>query len=511
MEAAWDYSTGDNSVVLAIIDKGTDWFHEDLNNNIWINLAEQNGMAGYDDDTNNFVDDYYGWDFHDDDNTVHGVTGHGTAVAGIAAAETNNYENGSYRGVTGIAGGWGTSPGIKLMIVRIKSGSEAVFQASALEGLNYAVANGADVINMSFGWFNDYEHWRNTINDATNVHDCILVASSGNDESASIPYPAKYANTIAVGATDAADLHWYRSNRGPELDVVAPTNVPTTSIGNTYISNFSGTSASAPHVSGIAALIKFVFPSLFWYEVRAVIDSSADKVAGMTGQNFTPYYGYGRVNAHHALAPPAQITGFYLSGAFGQHPVAHWNLSLESDVIEYQIWRKLTDQGSTYNLLGTVDKNTNQFTDYEVYVGSDGKFVPHACYIIRAVDVTQQTSPFTSGLCKPYLLGRTVDRLLPEMYALHASHPNPFNPLTAIKYSLPEDSYVAFRVFDLLGREIRSLTHTHLAAGYKRILWDGTDNGGREVPSGIYTYSLEARSLETDKRFSQTKRMVLLR
>lgn len=320
MEAAWEISTGDESIILAIIDSGTDWFHEDLDGNIWVNpgeddadgipeffpisqgggLGDLDGDGDPDDDENGYIDDLVGWDFDDNDNTVTGGLAHGTSVAGIAAAQTNNYENGAYRGVAGIAGGWGNTPGASLMIVKTLTPilvTEAMFASSVDQCITYAAENGADIMNLSLGVKDHYTYLQTAVNQAVDNYDCVIVAASMNDYSSSIRYPAKYSKTIAVGATDAND-NWYSySNYGPELDVVAPATVPTTIKNNGYITNFGGTSASTPHVAGLAALIRSVDPTLSWSEVRSVIRNTADKVPGMGGQNRTDKYGYGRVNA----------------------------------------------------------------------------------------------------------------------------------------------------------------------------------------------------------------------
>ena len=124
---AWDINTGCNSIILAVIDSGTDYGHEDLDGNIWVNPAEDfngNGTADFypyyvggdldwsDNDNNSKVDDLVGWDFQDGDNDPSGTYYHGTAVAGVALAQTNNYEYGSYLGVAGVAGGWAASQGV---------------------------------------------------------------------------------------------------------------------------------------------------------------------------------------------------------------------------------------------------------------------------------------------------------------------------------------------------------------------------------------------------------------
>ncbi|MCH7612697.1 MAG: S8 family serine peptidase [Candidatus Marinimicrobia bacterium] len=165
MPAAWDISTGSSSVILAIIDTGVEYEHEDLNGNIWVNPFEDfngNGRADFypyyvggdldwsDNDNNGKVDDLVGWDFQDNDNDPSDTYYHGTMVAGVALAQTNNYENGTYLGVAGAAGGWAASQGVLFMSLRVENGQPLLSQAT--EAITYAAGNGARVINMSFGF-----------------------------------------------------------------------------------------------------------------------------------------------------------------------------------------------------------------------------------------------------------------------------------------------------------------------------------------------------------------------
>jgi hypothetical protein len=299
MPSAWEITTGNSNVLLSIIDTGTDYNHEDLIGNIWTRV-------GYD-----FIDN----DPYPFPSTLTVDDAHGTAVAGIAAARTNNT-----KGIAGVAGGWGIVDGVKLMIMRAGRG-KLIDISAAVRAVDSSIAWGAKVINMSFGGPTDWPELREAINRAVYNHNIVIVASAGNNggygsPDKSIQYPAKYPTTIAVGATLMDDSRWVTSDFwgsaiGPELDVVAPGGAPiiwSTDITgpagysyDNYTSTFSGTSASAPHVAGIAALILSVNPSLTWYQVRDIIRASADKVPGMGGQNRTDEYGYGRVNAYQAL------------------------------------------------------------------------------------------------------------------------------------------------------------------------------------------------------------------
>jgi len=316
MDDAWDITAGSSSIILAIIDSGTRYTHEDIDGNVWVNPAEDrngNGLPdfysygdygdldGIDNDGNGFVDDLIGWDFYQSDNDPDDAYGHGTNVAGVSSAQTDNYENGAYRGIAGVAGGWGTLRGACVMVLRM--GNTQPVTSYTAQAIEYAADNGARVINVSSS-LDDLQVLREAVDFAVDTCGVVIVASVGNNGDTgdpSIRYPAKYSKTIAVGATDQNDNRRSYSAYGPEMDVVAPDGVPSTTMAGGYTTGLIGTSFSAPHVAGLAALIRSVNPNLTWQQVRDVLRASADKVSGMGGQNFTNQYGYGRLNANSAV------------------------------------------------------------------------------------------------------------------------------------------------------------------------------------------------------------------
>jgi len=354
MPSAWDITTGSSSVILAIIDTGIEYDHDDLDGNIWVNQEEDinsNGrpdflpdpwgdLDGNDQDVNGKVDDLIGWDFYEDDENPTPLTSHGTNVAGIAAAQTHNYENGSYLGIAGIAGGWSDTKGAAIMV--LKAGYDAASVSQVAQGLRYAAQKGAQVINMSYQFFSPYSPLEDACDSAANVYDCVLVACAGNQNVSIIRYPAFYSSTIAVGATIEDDTRWDSenagSNTGTELDIMAPGGddiIYTTNTGNQY-AVFGGTSASAPHVSGVAALLRSIYPNLSWEGVKDRICFSAMKVPQMNGNERTDEYGYGIVNAHNALL---------LSYAYD-------SLSLSSTATAYNNGRRLIRDGNNrYHLV----------------------------------------------------------------------------------------------------------------------------------------------------------------
>ena len=108
------------------------------------------------------------------------------------------------------------------------------------------------------------------------------------------------------------------------------------------------------------------------------------------------------------------------------------------------------------------------------------------------------------------VLASSLSRI-PVTFALEQNSPNPFNPVTTIRYAVPEPSKVTITVHDLLGKRVRTLLSNSQDGGYKSVIWDGRDESGRSVASGMYLYRISARSLESNGKFSQTHKMVLLR
>jgi hypothetical protein len=250
----WSPSFGGGSgQIIAVVDSGVNFLHPDLNDNIWTNNDEipNNGL---DDDNNGYIDDYWGYHYLGQPQGIlphwpMDTAGHGTLIAGVAAAETNNR--------IGIAG---VADNCQIMCVKV-GGVLGLNYSDAINGINYAANNGADVIIMCWGGASDVNDWPpdnnlfllgDAINNAKSAG-AVLVAAAGNSGSGEYVYPAAYDNVIAVGGTNKNDGRWSSSNHGNWVDVAAPAeNIHTTGIIG-YTSQ-SGTSFAAPQVAGIAAL-----------------------------------------------------------------------------------------------------------------------------------------------------------------------------------------------------------------------------------------------------------------
>lgn len=256
---AWDVTKGSTGQEIAVIDTGVDYTHPDLDGKTIL-----------------------GYDFVADDNNPMDENGHGTHVAGIAAAETNN--------ATGIAG---MAPNTKVLAVRVLDASGSGTLDDIASGIRYAADNGAEVINMSLGCNCHTVALEDAVNYAWNKG-VVVVAAAGNDGVSTTFEPASYTNVIAVGAVDSRDRKASFSNWGTWVDVVAPgVQIASTYPGNQYV-YMDGTSMASPFVAGLAALLKGQGRTNV--QVRQAIELTADPVSG-TGKNSK----YGRINSNDAV------------------------------------------------------------------------------------------------------------------------------------------------------------------------------------------------------------------
>jgi thermitase len=301
MELAWEIEQGDPSIIVAVLDAGLRMGHPEFAGRIWNNSLEMND--GTDGDDNGFIDDIEGWDFANDDNDPTDDHGHGTNVTGIIGANANN--NLGYAGVD-----WNC----KLMVCKILDQNGSGLYSWWTDAIYYAVDNGAKVINMSVGGSGFSNSMQEAVDYAYNGG-VTIVACMMNENNQVSYYPAKYQNTIAVGATDASDIRaapffWSSesgSNYGAHIDVVAPGNYIyglSYSSNTNYNSYWGGTSQATPLVTGLSALLLSQDPGRTPDDIRAILRDTAEDQVGDTLEDvegFDVYYGYGRVNAHQAL------------------------------------------------------------------------------------------------------------------------------------------------------------------------------------------------------------------
>lgn len=344
---AWDLSHGSSDLIIAIVDGGVGYTHPDLDENLWVNQTEvppaiqtqvdqnsdgtitstevhqylqMNGqdhdgdgtitlqdalhsnssfMDNIDNDNNDFTDDLFGWDFWasgqdagsftTDNNPFHDATDHGTHVAGIAAAETNNND--------GIASAAFNATYMPVKVGGIPGEPSAI--GFGFEGILYAAENGADIINCSWSGPESSEAEVDIINLAMEMG-ALVVAAAGN-ESSQVDYPAKYDKTVAVGSVEPNLSRASYSNFGYSLDVLATgSDILSASYDSLYISK-DGTSMSTPVVSGLAALLRDLHPSWSPERIGMQIRASASYIDDANVEQLNNLLGHGSVDAFRAL------------------------------------------------------------------------------------------------------------------------------------------------------------------------------------------------------------------
>jgi subtilisin family serine protease len=295
-EPAWGITTGSRSVMVGVIDSGIDYDHPDLAANIYINPGEIDGN-GIDDDGNGFVDDVHGWDFRNDDNDPIDDAGHGTHVAGIIGAVGDN--------ALGVAGvNWTVS----LLPIKFLDSYGYGSTADAIAAVDYATLMGADITNNSWGGGGFSQTLLDAIHRAQDAGS-LFVASAGNsynDADLDPEYPAAHdaPNIVSVAATDQDDQLVGFSNYGAvSVDLGAPGfSILSTLPGASY-GYKNGTSMAAPHVAGVAALMRAVSPGIDVTALKQRLLDAVDPIPALAGKTVTG----GRLNALATIATPEAI------------------------------------------------------------------------------------------------------------------------------------------------------------------------------------------------------------
>lgn len=292
-EAAWDITTGDANITIAVVDDAFRMDHEDLAPAWYTNPGEIAGN-GIDDDGNGFTDDVIGWDAADADPDPNPPLfddsnwSHGTHVAGIAGGATDNN--------LGTA-----SSGFNCSIIPVKCTNASPSVTHGYEGVDYAIAAGADIISMSWGGSGQTNTGQALMTTAFNLG-IVCVAAAGNDNTSIPMYPASYDYVISVGATDVNDVRAGFSNYGATIDVMAPGVDIISSVagGPGNYSQMSGTSMACPLVSGVCGLMLSLVPNMDPLDLEYCLESGCDNIDA-SNPNFVGDLGAGRVNALQAL------------------------------------------------------------------------------------------------------------------------------------------------------------------------------------------------------------------
>ncbi len=501
VEAAWPLSTGAN-INVAIVDEGILKTHEDLKNNMH--------PKSYDARSNTIPSKIYG--------------SHGTACAGVVAAEKDNG-----KGLAGIA------PDAKLMAVSVQFGSG--ISSHLARGINWAVSNGADVISNS--WTSSSANGsinsaiRNALDNGRGGKGSVVVFAAGNGNSSVGEYPSRlHDRVMTVGGIDRCGLRAGRVNvisgscqpwcggstscspgasYGNPLDVVAGAsgNPTTNSSGNTKYTNFAGTSSACPHIAGLAALILSVNPNLTNVQVNDIIEQSAKKIrtdrytygnkSGRSNGTWNKFLGYGHPDAEQAVL---------IAINFG----CDQNLTLNGNFSGTKNYKAINNITSTQNLAASsdVDYRAGKLillkTGFKATTGS--KFRAYNAQFCTSTTSTPSVpappgglrTAVVSNISKEYEFifndEFLANKVTQEVAGVKLTcYPNPFQYQTTFEYKLEVASSVLLELFDMNGRWIQQLDHGVRNAGTHQLVFQTKDLN----PGMYYTKLTSGNSVLTTK------------
>ena len=373
---AWDITTGSPNIVIAVIDTGINYNHEDLKDynssaRIWKNEDEIPGN-GIDDDSNGYKDDYRGWNFVENNNDIwddDALQKHGTMNAGIIGAWTNTTPA---RGIAGVD--WNA----KIMVIKGLDSNASISLSSVVNAIDYATENGAHISSNSYGIDIEPRSTEGAIARAMN-EGRLFIAAAGNysnqklkwwDNDQRSVYPASHDidNIISVAYTNGSDALDGDSHYGLySVDLAAPgRDIYSTAFGENDYRYLSGTSQATPFVAGVAGLLWARRPGLNWWKAKTIILKSVDKLSSLTGKVGSG----GRLNAYAALSmaiPNLPTAPSNLNAqAFGCDVKLTWtdNSNNESG---FYVYRKT---GNIYIQMGYTGPNETTYWDLELPSGT---------------------------------------------------------------------------------------------------------------------------------------------
>lgn len=537
---AWGVTTGSQDVIIAILDSG---------------IPMQNGQLSHPDldDPNKMI---LGPDFIEDPNdpnsdlTVRDNNGHGTHVAGIAGAESNN--------ATGIAG---VCWNCRLMIIQTQDANGFGTVNSFYNGVIWAVDNTPSVdllvINASLGSELDSQRYIDAIEYAQN-NNVLIVAAAGNENGGAVLYPAAHAtnyhNLMAVSSTDHNDVFSSFSSSGPQVTLSAPggfgseldgtvvrwnggavagTNIFSTTPNYPFTLQFdpagpgdpftsditqdygylSGTSMAAPHVAGAAALKLAADPSLTPTALKNGLQLTADKVPGMNGAYRTDEYGRGRLNIYEAVRPldvyitgPSQVNAdqsyTWTANASGGTPsyTYFWYWRSELTYPDWNFWSstQLPDFNFTFHSYMVPSGWSTAWL--RVVVHHQGSGTEEAIYRVIVNNPSGAMAANSTMTAQMEL-----QQEIPDRFDVLAPYPNPFNPSTNISYMLPEQAKVRLEVYNILGRRVATLVNGSQSANFYEVRFDG-----QGLASGLYIARLQATG-QSGQQFVKELKMQMIK
>lgn len=394
-EAGWDLQTDASSIIVAVIDSGVRYTHEDLAPNMWVNPGE-NGLDaqgrnkrtnGIDDDANGYIDDVHGINVLNGTGNPWDDWGHGTHVAGIVGAVGNNAV-----GIAGVA--WR----VKLMACKFITADAQYSVSDAVTCLNYARAHGAKIVTASWGGYSFNSLALRQAVESLRSAGIIIAAAAGNDNNNNdiMPlYPASYDvdNVVAVASTTRTDARAGYSNYGPATVHLGAPGSPVFSTwagGDREYRYYEGTSMAAPHVAGVCALLWARFPTDTYQQILTRVLSTVDPLPTLSGQTKSG----GRLNLAAALdpgaptspppvSPPAAPSGLTASASSSSSVALNWQDNSGNET-GFEVERSA--DGQTFVLTATVSANATAMTVTELAAGTMHHFR------VRAVAGSVQSS-----------------------------------------------------------------------------------------------------------------------
>lgn len=364
---AWDLQTGSKDVLVAVIDTGIDYNHEDLAPNMWSNPGETGLDAegrdkktnGIDDDGNGYVDDWRGWDFVNNDNDPFDDNLHGTHCAGTIGAAGNDSV-----GVAGVA--WSVS----MVGVKFLSAAGSGTLTDAVLAIDYTTTIGVDISSNSWGGGGFSAAMEEAIarNEEAGVLFVAAAGNSGTDNDSRPHYPSSYENpnVIAVAASDNRDaLAGFSCYGATSVDLAAPGVAIWSSVPDGGFRALSGTSMATPHVSGVAALVKASYPDASYEYIRDRILKGVDYSEAVTGKSVTG----GRLNAYNAIendtVAPGKVNGVELQTVGIDFVRVTWNASGDDGS---------EGQASTYKITAELAGSNSESSKTLTMVSTDATF-----------------------------------------------------------------------------------------------------------------------------------------
>lgn len=441
----------------------------------------------------------------------------------------NQHNHGTF--VMSLIGGFdeGNLIGVSFDSKFVLAKTEDIRSETHVEEDNYAAALewmenlGVDIATSSLGYqdfdgneasytFADMDGKTTVVAKASNLafdRGIITVTSAGNERTnvswgGYINSPADAFNVITVGAVNSSKSLAYFSSHGPTSDgrikpeVVAQGMSMTGASGTGYNTNGQGTSYSTPIVAGIAGLLKSAYSHLSNKQVREIIIASGDNQNSPNND-----YGYGLVSAVRAINYPnikLENSVYTLNKTFISKTIA--------DPSSVQIHYSVNEADFVSSVLNYDGILKYMFNINTVSEGDSIEF-----YFTFNNNGTEEREPLENNylamlenlsIIKTDKQDTSITQL-PEDYTLSQNYPNPFNPNTIIKYNIPQKSFVTLRIYDMLGREIKSLVNSEKEPSSYSVEWNGTNNFGQRVASGAYVYQIVSGG------YIQTKKMVYLK